>query len=77
MLDPWRFEYRTCSECGARHHASEGGCPHCPGPVYMDLVDEGYTLTNEDNQRWVWVKKTPKYYYFVDDYDGAKDRVKR
>tara|TARA_R100001224_G_scaffold92802_1_gene62111 strand:- start:30 stop:161 length:132 start_codon:yes stop_codon:yes gene_type:complete len=43
----------------------------------MDLADEGYTLVSEDNQRWLWVKETPKYYYFVDDYDGVKVRVKR
>tara|TARA_R100000455_G_C6210034_1_gene77895 strand:- start:170 stop:307 length:138 start_codon:yes stop_codon:yes gene_type:complete len=43
----------------------------------MDLTDEGYTLTNEDNERWVWVKETTKYIYYVEDYDGTKDRELR
>ena len=75
--DDWGSYYSECSECGAKMHASEGGCSHCPGPVYMDLEDEGYTLTNEDNQRWVWVKETTKYIYYVEDYDGTKDRELR
>lgn len=75
--DDWYCYFLTCDECGSRYHASEYGCTSCPGPVYMDLTDEGYTLTNEDNERWVWVKKTRKYIYYVEDYDGTKDRELR
>ena len=33
--DDWNAYWRRCSRCGARYHASDGGCEEC-----VDVTDE-------------------------------------
>tara|TARA_B100000287_G_scaffold65262_1_gene56756 strand:- start:215 stop:604 length:390 start_codon:yes stop_codon:yes gene_type:complete len=45
-IDDWNEHYTTCTECGARYHASEGS--HCDVDTSIALVALQYRLSGED-----------------------------